>query len=244
MSQICDNCPLRVNKWDLTYLTMKQPQRASPHGRQLTTVRCEASIANKATGGGVAEASEANKATFSFKNRKSHKLKSNLWIIAQTNCRIIARAIERAILAVVGPMPLLSVNLYDCKYTCWRFAREMCCNNCFHTLPTCGICRANLELWSWSVYYIYISSSHSVNSPFSPSHLTVLNLLLCRHVEYSGCTSGDVRLADGKQDLEGRVELCQYGVWGAVIADYDWTVEEAMVTCRQLGFPSECELQL
>ncbi len=54
-----------------------------------------------------------------------------------------------------------------------------------------------------------------------------------------------MRLADGKHDAEGRVELCQDGVWGAVSANYNyWTVEDAMVTCRQLGFPSECELQL
>ncbi len=50
-----------------------------------------------------------------------------------------------------------------------------------------------------------------------------------------------MRLADGKDYLEGRVELCKDGVWGAV-AEYSWTHEDAVVTCKQLGLPSECEL--
>ena len=41
-------------------------------------------------------------------------------------------------------------------------------------------------------------------------HITVL----------SSCTTGDVRLVDGDSEMEGRVEVCSNGVWGAV---YDST---------------------
>ena len=41
--------------------------------------------------------------------------------------------------------------------------------------------------------------------------------------------------------MEGRVEVCRSGVWGAV-SDYNgWNFNDAQVTCRQLGYPSECE---
>ena len=56
----------------------------------------------------------------------------------------------------------------------------------------------------------------------------------------SNCTTGDVRLVDGGSEVEGRVEICRDGVWGA-ITEYSWDHRDAEVTCRQLGYPSECE---
>ncbi len=38
------------------------------------------------------------------------------------------------------------------------------------------------------------------------------------------------------------MEVCLDGVWSAIAA-YSWSVEDAIVTCMQLGFPSECELK-
>ncbi|XP_038052383.1 deleted in malignant brain tumors 1 protein-like [Patiria miniata] len=47
-----------------------------------------------------------------------------------------------------------------------------------------------------------------------------------------------VRLADGNIPYEGRVELYYQCYWGTV-SDYgEWTIEDANVVCRQLGYPS------
>ena len=53
------------------------------------------------------------------------------------------------------------------------------------------------------------------------------------------CEDGEVRLADGTHETNGRVEICQNGLWGSVCSDYDWDVQDARVVCRQLGFEFE-----
>ncbi len=53
------------------------------------------------------------------------------------------------------------------------------------------------------------------------------------------CTDGQIRLADGDGENQGRVEICfdnQYGT----ICDYQWDNSDAAVVCGQLGFSREC----
>lgn len=50
----------------------------------------------------------------------------------------------------------------------------------------------------------------------------------------AGCQEGRIRLAGGRNALEGRVEVCHEGVWGTV-CNTRWSEGEAMVACRQLG---------
>ena len=42
--------------------------------------------------------------------------------------------------------------------------------------------------------------------------------------------------------MKGRVEVCSNGVWGAVYGSPGWSFSDAQVTCRQRGYPTQCEL--
>ena len=49
------------------------------------------------------------------------------------------------------------------------------------------------------------------------------------------CVNGDIRLVNGKSEMEGRVEVCSSRRWGTVCDSY-WTDNHTAVVCRQLGF--------
>lgn len=49
------------------------------------------------------------------------------------------------------------------------------------------------------------------------------------------CQNGDLRLVDGTNQFEGRLELCYNETWGT-ICDGLWNEQDANVACRQLGY--------
>lgn len=51
------------------------------------------------------------------------------------------------------------------------------------------------------------------------------------------CVNGTVRLRDGMNPLEGRLEICINNAWGTVCQDA-FTSDEARIVCSNLGFTS------
>ena len=82
--------------------------------------------------------------------------------------------------------------------------------------------------------------SFNVLSLSASEQCSVLDVVCFPH---SNCTEGAIRLADGENSLDGRVEVCVNGFWGTLPAR-STELEEAERICRQFGFPWECELYM
>ena len=61
-----------------------------------------------------------------------------------------------------------------------------------------------------------------------------VQIILVYCISIGNCTEGDVRLVDGNNRYEGRVEICHNNIWGTVCQDF-FARPNSAVVCRQLG---------
>lgn len=73
-------------------------------------------------------------------------------------------------------------------------------------------------------------------SPISETELPVFTPNSVEVRLFEQCVMGDVRLVNGSNDSQGRVELCFDGSFGTVCDVTPWTKDDASAVCRQLGF--------
>ena len=62
-------------------------------------------------------------------------------------------------------------------------------------------------------------------------------------MQIAPCITGQLRLAGGNIDNEGRVEICMNNVWGTVCSDF-WDTTDATVACQELGYSTDGQKHL
>ena len=86
---------------------------------------------------------------------------------------------------------------------------------------------ASIDIVMWDDVRNHMRTSHTTHTSLPP------------HSSHTITTEGAVRLVGtNSNSTAGRVEIFHSSQWGTVCGDYGWTLEDAVVVCRQLGFPT------
>ena len=64
---------------------------------------------------------------------------------------------------------------------------------------------------------------------------TEFMIMTCNYIDHEGCNEGSVRLVNGTVEKEGRLEICNNGIWGG-ICSYGFSESDGYVACKQMGY--------
>lgn len=84
------------------------------------------------------------------------------------------------------------------------------------------------------ICYLYLTT----DCPRFQNYSSVYQINTALSTLESNCNAGEVRLLDGPNVREGRVEVCINNAWGT-ICNEQFGVDEAIVTCTQMNFSNE-----
>ena len=97
-------------------------------------------------------------------------------------------------------------------------------------------------LFGMGIGTIYASLDGVTPAPASCSHANDVGVF-CAEPSPSVCQSGAVRLSGGRDDNEGRLEVCVNNQWGTVCDD-SWDISATAIACKQLNKFGKYDLNL
>ena len=68
-------------------------------------------------------------------------------------------------------------------------------------------------------------------------------IMTCNYIDHEGCHEGNVRLVNGTVEKEGRLEICNNGIWGGICSS-GFTPIDGYIACKQIGYDNGICLHL
>ena len=85
------------------------------------------------------------------------------------------------------------------------------------------------------ILWLFIDLSHRIGV-LQLSIFIITIIIITRFNSFIPRHTGKVRLADGLNPNEGRLEMYRHGTWYTLSYYYYFTQNDATVVCRQLGY--------
>lgn len=112
------------------------------------------------------------------------------------------------------------------------FVTVLECSGCESNIFDCEIQLAASSV-PWPYEFAAVKCTGLLTKTTSPNYSFVLE----GEPPVPICKQGQVRLSTGSNKTAGRVEVCYDNKWGTIYDISDWTHNDALVICRQLGLP-------